>query len=384
MPHASARSTSDCRTSIPVWFSPHNAAPVEGNVRWSLPAIFLLFTFCFITAAQRASATGLAIVKKNDTIAIGVDSRAVLIPTRAVLSDKICKVGRLGSYFWAAAGLASDGKPGGYSVWDRVAHAAVGANSLAQLVTQFDDIALASLTSFLETDRERIPSEVLSGQVPMLYIVFLGREGGHLEWHLHTFKCARGSTECTIKVTRDDCPGDGCGSNPNFTKWIGPAQVRQYFLSQRDFLSSQPPASAARILVGQMMQYAPDLIGGNIEVVEFTPSGGTWVDDPLGCATSKDGNYPKPKVATVPPTLQRLAVGTRPLPQIDFAALQVNSAPPDATVYFDGSLAGRTPKRIVTNTGEHTIKVTKDGYKPWQTTIKLISDVTVSAELKRE
>lgn len=48
------------------------------------------------------------------------------------------------------------------------------------------------------------------------------------------------------------------------------------------------------------------------------------------------------------------------------AGVDITSEPAGAEIYVDGRLSGSTPSKIFLGVGEHTIKVTRPGYKDWE------------------
>ena len=65
------------------------------------------------------------------------------------------------------------------------------------------------------------------------------------------------------------------------------------------------------------------------------------------------------------------------------AELVVNSNPSGADIQIDGSFVGNTPSKIGAKPGEHTIDITKPGYKMWERKITLTSgEVEISADLE--
>ena len=59
--------------------------------------------------------------------------------------------------------------------------------------------------------------------------------------------------------------------------------------------------------------------------------------------------------------------------------VSISSTPPGADVEIDGNFMGNTPSRLDLAVGDHTIKVTKTGFKPWERKIR-ISGGTVNIE----
>lgn len=63
--------------------------------------------------------------------------------------------------------------------------------------------------------------------------------------------------------------------------------------------------------------------------------------------------------------------------------LSITSTPPGADVEVDGSFIGNTPSSFNVATGEHSVKITKKGYKSWERKLKATGgNVNLSAELE--
>jgi len=59
------------------------------------------------------------------------------------------------------------------------------------------------------------------------------------------------------------------------------------------------------------------------------------------------------------------------------------SAPAGTDIEIDGKFVGDTPSSLVLAAGDHTIKVSKKGYKSWQRTLTASTGkVNVTAELE--
>ncbi len=65
------------------------------------------------------------------------------------------------------------------------------------------------------------------------------------------------------------------------------------------------------------------------------------------------------------------------------ARLSLSSMPPGAEIAIDGNLVGQTPSSVPVTPGEHSIRITKTGYSPWERRISTSGgDVTIAAELE--
>jgi PEGA domain/PDZ domain len=64
------------------------------------------------------------------------------------------------------------------------------------------------------------------------------------------------------------------------------------------------------------------------------------------------------------------------------ATFEISSMPQDADIELDGSFAGNTPSSVGVEAGEHIIKISKNGFNPWERKIKSSTGtVRVSANL---
>lgn len=95
-----------------------------------------------------------------------------------------------------------------------------------------------------------------------------------------------------------------------------------------------------------------------------------------------NGDAPLDLAKFTPNTVNSVATGN----QVSAAAqamFDVSSQPPGADVEIDGGFVGNTPSTIGVTPGDHTIKISKKGYKDWERKIKATSgSVKISAELE--
>ncbi len=85
-----------------------------------------------------------------------------------------------------------------------------------------------------------------------------------------------------------------------------------------------------------------------------------------------NGNFPVDvsKFSGGAPSLQLTgAVGTS-VPASATATLDISSTPLNADIEVDGSFIGNTPSSFGLAGGEHTVKISKSGYKPWERKVK--------------
>ncbi len=68
-----------------------------------------------------------------------------------------------------------------------------------------------------------------------------------------------------------------------------------------------------------------------------------------------------------------------------FASIQISSNPAGAEITIDGNDAGNTPSLIKLRPGTHSIRITKDGYTPWERSIDTGAGEarTIAADLEK-
>jgi hypothetical protein len=66
------------------------------------------------------------------------------------------------------------------------------------------------------------------------------------------------------------------------------------------------------------------------------------------------------------------------------AKLSVSTTPEAADIELDGNFVGNTPSELSVAEGDHTIRITKAGFKPWERKLKTTakSIVHIDAELE--
>lgn len=89
-------------------------------------------------------------------------------------------------------------------------------------------------------------------------------------------------------------------------------------------------------------------------------------------------------LAKFQPASSAPATGTA-LVAAEKTTLEITSSPPGAEIELDGNFSGDTPSSLAVAPGEHTLKVSKSGYKPWERKMKTTSgNVNVLAELEQQ
>jgi len=67
------------------------------------------------------------------------------------------------------------------------------------------------------------------------------------------------------------------------------------------------------------------------------------------------------------------------------AILELTSNPTGADIEIDGNFVGNTPSSLTVEPGDHAIKISKAGYKPWERKMKASTgNVKITAELEQD
>jgi len=92
-----------------------------------------------------------------------------------------------------------------------------------------------------------------------------------------------------------------------------------------------------------------------------------------------EGNAPLDIARFAPPIMAEPAAASSTQ-----ATMRIESTPPGADVELDGAFAGDTPSEVGVAAGEHSVRVTKSGYKAWERKIRISTGtVKVTAELEK-
>jgi len=78
------------------------------------------------------------------------------------------------------------------------------------------------------------------------------------------------------------------------------------------------------------------------------------------------------------------ATAAAPVSAGQVAKVSITSSPDSADIEIDGSFVGNTPSTTELTPGEHTISVTKSGFKAWERKVKVGGgDIRINAEMEK-
>jgi PEGA domain len=118
-----------------------------------------------------------------------------------------------------------------------------------------------------------------------------------------------------------------------------------------------------------------------------------WDKGRLKVAHEKNGQYKETTFVVLSsgpmpsPTPSKTAdeVENQKLANPENTLVLFSSVPPGAEIGIDGSFVGHTPSSIPMPIGEHSVRITKIGYKPWERKVRSVGgEVTIAAELEAE
>jgi hypothetical protein len=123
--------------------------------------------------------------------------------------------------------------------------------------------------------------------------------------------------------------------------------------------------------------YIPIIV--KVSVDDFDPSQGTreeQIEEQLRIL--REDEAPKTNEPAVAPQVQQAAAAS-------VTKLSIASMPAGADIEVDGSFVGNTPSTIEVTPGDHTVSVSKSGYKSWERKLKASGgNVNLNAELEAQ
>jgi len=123
---------------------------------------------------------------------------------------------------------------------------------------------------------------------------------------------------------------------------------------------------------------------GDAIVSHSTRSLGNSVKDACE-AIAKDWPSRAGKVTAQKQAAQLVTVSDKSTSVSVGSKIAVSSTPGNADIALDGSFVGNTPSEIEVTPGDHTLTVSKSGFKPWERKFKATGgNVNISAELESQ
>jgi hypothetical protein len=100
--------------------------------------------------------------------------------------------------------------------------------------------------------------------------------------------------------------------------------------------------------------------------------------------TEKTPNQtPEPQVKPQPDSAAPPVNAGAQVPNAGQVLLDCSSMPPGADIEIDGNFVGNTPSSVGVAPGDHTVRITKSGYSPWERKLKTSTGtVKISPELE--
>jgi hypothetical protein len=221
-----------------------------------------------------ALATSIVAYRTSTSITIGVDSK--LVQLGSTKDSLICKIFRQKGTYFAIAGMLDDS--GANFHVDQIIR--TDANSYRTFEQRVDavekDVGLqfekeqlwlrahdpAQFREFIKRSKyiEVVLVEIVSGVPSMVALKFnLDEQTGK------------------VRRQRVSCPGT-CGNAQEVIYRLG-----KNVPTERSIKNSVPPADFVKRQVEQSSKAFPDIVGGPISILEITPLGSRWIENPTQC-----------------------------------------------------------------------------------------------------
>jgi hypothetical protein len=96
-------------------------------------------------------------------------------------------------------------------------------------------------------------------------------------------------------------------------------------------------------------------------------------------------DVPAPKAVPAEPSMTAPAVVQTSAADSTKGKINVNSTPDGADIYIDNNFVGNAPASLSLTPGQHSVKVSEDGYKDWQKDLSVSagSEVNLKASLQK-
>ncbi|HET6514910.1 MAG TPA: hypothetical protein VFG09_07090 [Thermodesulfovibrionales bacterium] len=254
----------------------------------------------FSLGSSIASATSIVVVRENNAIVIGADSKTTLMPgsgAGGAGSITKCKIVQAGNLFFASAGSAGIGPaefPGDvypeFDLKEIIAEGLKGDGRIEDKMRVLETVLVASLTRIVEKARQDDAAFFLTRFAghPAHTIIVGGLADGELVLMVRTFRLIISpSGSLSFEIGRFACPGDCQGPvTAIFEGQTG--AIRKYLEQHKLFLSYADPVTAVRGLVGIEISEDPSFVGPPIDILRLTKRDAQWIQRKPLCLESKE------------------------------------------------------------------------------------------------
>ncbi len=256
----------------------------------------LVTVFIVLSFGSSAFATSIVVVRDNNEIVIGADSKTTMTfagsGRREAGSIAKCKIVQTGDLFFASAGNAGIGPaafPGDvdpeFDLKEVIVRGLQGSGSIGDRVRNLEKVLVANLIRIAEKAREDDAAFFLQRFVrcPVHTIVVGGLDEGKPVLMARTFRLiVSPSGSLSFEIGRYSCPGD-C-QDPIITIVEGQTgEIRRYLEQHALYLFYADPVSAVRDLVELEIAKDPSSVGPPIDILRLTKEGATWIQRKPSC-----------------------------------------------------------------------------------------------------
>ncbi len=264
-----------------------------GTTRWLLVGVLCLGLWPMVAASAQETRwvgimadahTAIVAVRTGNEIVVGADSLA-LIGTKSDRGTLVCKIGNVGTVFFAVSGLLHD-RTTGFSITQVIERAAEKATSPREIANEVKVLALRRLPNMVANIRHEDPQYFMTeirDKIATSVLVF-GVEEGQVALHWVGFRVREvSSTGLLLESESIECPGRMCPSNGPVSVRLGRHDAIDAFLEQNPGIWKIGLVDAVRELVELQIEATPSLVNGPIDIIRVTREGHEWIQRKEQC-----------------------------------------------------------------------------------------------------
>ena len=237
--------------------------------RWaSILAIFLTSQSCFATAV--------VILRKGNTIWIAADS--LQTNRTGGITRLACKVMNGGQFWWAAAGPVYSDPATGFEVSAQVDAVKSKRGAIKSKMNSFVSNSKPAFVAELKSIKSRDPigfAKVM-GYHCLIQIAFAGIERGRATFVWTCMTAIEADGQIMISGTPDEAPLKG-DPLADMVLLGETTEAASYIRKHKSELNGDPIAVIRQSIVYQESA-EPQMVGGEVSILELSSSGAKWVD----------------------------------------------------------------------------------------------------------
>jgi hypothetical protein len=236
-------------------------------------------------------ATTVITLRTATDIYIGADSKIASMHLDGSVSyGQQCKIGQVGSIFFAGAGaygrkpMPSEDPNSRLDIRSSLIKARALGGTMHQIIARFSDVYADEILRTLEIVRSSSPKQYEKASTSSVYVYFFGFEGDTPVSLRRTFTPMRSDAAVTtIRITEYDCP-------PNCAEphaiGVGYGNIIKDFSA--DVLKTRSPTDVIREIVELSIKEDPEQKSGMpVDILHLTKHGASWIQKKKECPEIK-------------------------------------------------------------------------------------------------